>query len=192
MKISLKIIHQSSFCLLVLLLNEFLTSCTPPVSRALPPENYKGPVAKQPVLQQGDYWIYEMGNETRAKSTRLYPNLAFPFWIGKTWSYETETRKFNSPPTSKASSARGQIDCSVKAFDKMTVKAGTFDAVRCECNCELLLGEGMYQSGCGAFTIWYAQDVKNVIQTKTPSTSTSMELVEYKVSRLAPGAKVSP
>jgi len=45
MKISLKIIHQSSFCLRVLLLNEFLTSCTPPVSRAFPPENYNGPVA---------------------------------------------------------------------------------------------------------------------------------------------------
>jgi hypothetical protein len=59
MKISLKITQQSAFCLLVLLLNEFLTSCTPPIYRALPPENYKGPMAKQPVLQQGDYWIQE-------------------------------------------------------------------------------------------------------------------------------------
>jgi len=191
MKISLKITHQSVFCLVVLLLNEFLTSCTPPVSRALPPESYKGPVAEQPVLQQGDYWIYEMGNVTRAKSTRLQPNLDFPLWIGKTWSYETEVRRVNSPPTSKASPLRGQIDCSVKAFDKMTVKAGTFGAFRCECDCELLSGVGIYQSGCGAFTIWYAQDVKNVIQTKTPSTSTSMELIEYKVSRVAPGPKVS-
>jgi len=191
MKISLKITHQSVFCLVVLLLNEFLTSCTPPVSRALLPENYKGPVAEQPVLQQGDYWIYEMGNVTRAKSTRLQPNLDFPLWIGKTWSYETEVRRVNSPPTSKASPLRGQIDCSVKAFDKMTVTAGTFGAFRCECDCELLSGVGIYQSGCGAFTIWYAQDVKNVIQTKTPSTSTSMELIEYKVSRVAPGPKVS-
>ena len=192
MKISLKITPQSAFCLLVLLLNEFLTSCTPPVFRALPPENYKGPVAEQPLLQQGDYWIYETGSATRAKSTRLYSNLAFPLWIGKTWSYETEARRANLPPISTSSPLRGQVDCSVKAFDKMTVKAGTFGAFRCECNCELLSRVGIYSSGCGAFTIWYAQDVKNVIQTKTASTSTSMELVEYKVSRLAPGAKVSP
>jgi len=69
MKISLKITPQSAFCLLVLLLNEFLTSCTPPVFPALPPENYKGPVTEQPLLRQGDYWIYETGSATRAKST---------------------------------------------------------------------------------------------------------------------------
>ena len=191
MKISLKIPHESAFCLLLLLLNQFLTSCTPALSPALPPETYEGPVAEQPVLQQGDYWIYEMGNATRAKSTRLHPNLAFPLWIGKTWSYETAVRRANLPPISTNSLLRGQIDCSVKAFDKLTVKAGTFGAFRCECDCELLSGVGLYQSGCGAFTIWYAQDVKNVIQTKTPSSSTSMELLEYKVSRLAPGAKAS-
>jgi hypothetical protein len=191
MKMSLKISHKSGFCLLILLLNEILTSCTPAVYRRLPPESYKGPMAEQPVLRQGDYWIYEAGNATRAKSTGLDSNLDFPLWIGKTWSYETEVRRANSPPTSKGSALRGQVDCAVKAFDKMTVKAGTFTAFRCECDCELLIGEGVYQSGCGVWTIWYAPDVKNVIQTRTASTSTSMDLIEYKVSQPTPGTKTS-
>ena len=125
MKISLEISHQSGFCLLLFLFNQFLASCTPSLSRALPPENYKGPVAEQPVLQQGDYWIYETGNATRAKSTRLYSNLNFPLWVGKTWSYETEVRRAHLPPTSTGSPLRGQVDCAVKAVDKLTVKAGT-------------------------------------------------------------------
>jgi hypothetical protein len=191
MKISLWVTRQSAFYLLTLIFNQFLTSCTPAVSQALPPENYEEPVAEEPVLQPGDYWIYEMGNATRAKSTRLHPNLAFPLWVGKTWSYETEVQRAYLPPTSGGSTLRGQVDCAVKAVDNLTVKAGTFVAFRCECSCELLIGEGIYQSGCGAFTIWYAQDVKNVIQTKTASTSSSMELLQYKVSRLAPDAKAS-
>ena len=59
MKISLKTAHRFGFYFLILVLNEFLTSCTPAVSRAIAPENYNGPMAEQPVFQQGDYWIYE-------------------------------------------------------------------------------------------------------------------------------------
>jgi hypothetical protein len=48
----------------------------------------------------------------------------------------------------------------------------------------------MYEPGCGDWTIWYAPAVKNIIRTKTASTETSLELVEYKASRPAPSAKV--
>jgi hypothetical protein len=192
MKFSLKIIHQSGLCLLILLLNESLTSCTPANHRALPPESYNGPTAEQPLFQKGDFWIYEAGNAARSKSTGLYPNLNFPLWIGKTWSYETEVRRAYLPPSSMGSPLRGQVDCAVKAVEKLTVRAGTFEAFRCECDCELLIGEGQYQSGCGTWTMWYAPDVKNVIQTKTASTSSSVELIQYKISRASAGTKTAP
>jgi hypothetical protein len=184
--------HRCGLCLVILLLHEFLTSCSPAVPRALPPEDYNGPRAEQPIFQQGDFWIYEAGNAARTKTTGLYPNLDFPLWIGKTWNYETEVRRAYLPPSSMGSPLRGQVDCAVKAVDKLTVKAGTFEAFRCECDCELLIGEGQYQSGCGTWTMWYAPDVKNVIQTQTASTSSSVELIQYKISRAGAGTKIAP
>jgi hypothetical protein len=135
-------------------------------------------MAEQPVFQQRDYWIYEAGNATRAKSTRLQSNLEVPLWVGKTWGYETEGRRANLPAASTGSPLRGQVDCAVKAVDKLTVRAGTFEAFRCKCDCELLIGEGQYQSGCGTWTIGYAPDIKNVIETKTASTASSMEMIQ--------------
>ena len=38
-----------------------------------PPENYKGPIAERPMIQRGDYWIYQRADLTRIKSARLYP-----------------------------------------------------------------------------------------------------------------------
>src|SRR4051812_31162958 len=173
MNIFTKSVRQRPFCLMILLLNEILSCCSGAVSPALPPENYNGPRAEQPLLQSGDFWIYETGNGTRAKSTKLQANLAFPLWIGKTWSYETEVRKSNLPPAATPSPGRGRVDCLVKSIDELTVHAGKFSAFRCECLCELLTGVGQYLPGCGAWTIWYSPDAKNVVQTKTASTSSS-------------------
>ena len=160
MKMSLQVTHRSGLCMLILFLNEILTSCAPAVPRTFPPEDYDGPIAEQPVLQQGDFWIYEAGNAARVESTGLYPNLASPLWVGRTWSYETEVRRAHLPSASTGSPMRGQVDCAVKGFDKLTVKAGNFAAFRCECDCELIIGEGQYQSGCGTWTMWYAPEGK--------------------------------
>jgi hypothetical protein len=40
--------------------------------------------------------------------------------------------------------------------------------------------------------MWYAPDVKNVIQTQTASTSSSVELIQYKISRASAGTKIPP
>jgi hypothetical protein len=171
------------FLLLFLLQSALVVvSCATTINQPTPPENYNGPIAAQPVIQQGDYWIYQRGDSTRAKSTRLLSNLDFPLWIGKTWRYESGARRPSQPPTSTASPIPAWVECYVVAFRDVTVPAGSFGAFQCECQCRLIGGEGFYQEGCGVWTIWYVPEVKNVAKTKTESTASSFELVEYKVS----------
>jgi hypothetical protein len=148
-------------------------SCATTINQSMPPENYKGPIAAQPVIQQGD--------STRVKPTSIISNLHFPLWIGKTWRYESEARRPNQPPTSKAS-IPAWIECYVDALSDVTVPAGNFRAFHCECQCRLVGGEGFYQEGCGELTIWYVPEVKNVVKMKTQSTAGSFELIGHKVS----------
>ena len=68
---------------LALVLNEFVASCTPVIDAITPPETYKGPLAERPVLQPGEYWIYQRANLTRVKTTAFPTNVGFPLWIGK-------------------------------------------------------------------------------------------------------------
>ena len=55
-----------------------------------PPGLYKGPIAEQPVLQQGDYWIYQTVSLARGKTATLAANIGFPLWLGKVWTYDGE------------------------------------------------------------------------------------------------------
>ena len=54
---------------------------------------------------------------------------------------------------------------------------GTFGAFQCECRCTALSVSS--DPDCGKFTIWYASEIRNVIQIKSESTEGSMELIEY-------------
>jgi hypothetical protein len=60
------------------------------------------------------------------------------------------------------------LDCRVIVFNRITVVAGNFDAFECECQCTIL-SAGYYESGCDAWTIWYAPAVKNIINKKATS-----------------------
>ena len=174
-----------------LLVFALMLGCAPVVSPIRPPEPYKGPIAEQPSLTAGDYWVYERANATRVKTAALAAKIGFPLWIGKTWSYESEALlRGQSPETSKRLRAPTRIDCQTAGFKQITVTAGTFAAFECECQCTVL--SGSYDSSCGQWTIWYAPEVKNIIKLKTESTATTMEFVEYKSSRPAPSATVPP
>ena len=187
----LQVVHELALLFLVLLLNGFIVSCTPAIPLVTPPETYKGPVAESPALQQGDYWVYQRGNLTKVKTTALPANVGFPLWIGKTWSYEGQATRIGQSPTGATPRIPTRIDCHVTAFKQMTVAAGIFEAFECECQCTVP-SAGAYETGCNTWTIWYAPEVKNIIRTKTVSSATSAELVEYKASRPAPGTKVTP
>jgi hypothetical protein len=156
-------------------------SCAPTMSLVRPPESYKGPIAEKPVFLQGDYWVFERGNLAKIRSTALATNIEFPLWVGETWRYDGEALRAGQPATSKAPRFPTRIDCYVTAFKQVTVTAGTFDAFECECRCELIAA-GRYEPGCGEWTIWYAPEAKNLIRTRTGSTETSVELIEYRAS----------
>ncbi len=166
-----------------------VSGCAPTVAPVNPPEGYKGPVAESPLVQNGDYWVYQRANTTRGKTSALVANLGFPLWIGKTWTYDGEALLWGQPQTSKAFRTPTHIDCYVAGFNQITVTAGTFNAFQCECQCNVI--NTGYDSLCGVWTIWYAPDVKNVIRQKSEKTESTFELVEYKLARPNPAAKTS-
>src|ERR1051326_1403444 len=110
-----------------LLLFGLISSCAPRIPPVPPPETYKGPVGEQPVLQKGDYWVYQRANQTRAKTTALMSNIGFPLWIGKIWSYDVEMRRAGSPANTPLRNP-ARVECQATAFKPITVAAGTFDA----------------------------------------------------------------
>jgi hypothetical protein len=172
--LSVRTVWRSLLCLSVAL------SHSPTTLASTPPENYKGPVAEPPVLQRGDYWVYQRGNATTVKSTARVTNIEFPLWIGKTWSYDGESLPIGrSDPTSKASRIPVRTECSVTAFKQVTVAAGTFGAFECQCSCAVIANK---DRGCGESTIWYAPDVKNIVIRRTESTASSFELVEFRLA----------
>jgi hypothetical protein len=130
------------------------------------------------------------GNSTRLKATVLLPNIQFPLWLGKTWSYDVGLLERGQAADSKAFRGAARIECRVVGFNAATVTAGTFDAFQCECQCRVLAGE--YRPGCGQSTFWYAPQVRNIIRTATESTASSLDLVEFRAARPGRAPKVSP
>ncbi len=144
-----------------------------------PPENYKGPVAESPVLQRGEYWVYQRGNGTSSKITTRFPNVEFPLWIGRSWSYDGQSlARGRSDPSSKATRVPVRTECVVTAIKQVTVPAGIFEAFESQCSCLVVASK---DRGCGLSTIWYAPTVKNVVSRKTDDTATSFDLIEYKL-----------
>lgn len=170
-------VRTSIKCTVTLLLLTFVPGWTATLPSSRPPENYKGPSAERPVLQKADYWVYQRADLTRIRSTALPPNIDFPLWIGKTWSYDTEMTRFGQP-TKTARRSPARIDCQVTGVEQVVVAAGTFEAFKCKCECTHQ--HPTYQPGCGEWTIWYSPEVKNIISRKTESTATSIDLVEYR------------
>ena len=183
--------YKGTSSLLVIFLIGISLSCAPVTPPVTPPETYKGPISEAPILQKGEYWVYERANTTRVKTSVLAAKIGFPLWIGKNWSYEGEALlRGQSPETSKRLRVPTTVGCEAVGFKQVTVTAGTFGAFECECRCEVLTGP--YDSSCGQWTIWYAPDVKNVIKIKTESTATTMELIQFKASRPLPTASANP
>lgn len=124
-------------------------------------------------------------------SDPYYPTYAFPLEIGKSWEKEvTFTRNFDDRKVVT------QLKGEVIGREKVTVPAGTFDALK-------IVVKGSYNgwsgsapqgsnrwSGQQSETIWYAPEVKNAVKsiyedsnTFRSVTKTILELVEYKLAQ---------
>jgi hypothetical protein len=178
MSTQLRAVYALLFCFIFLA--GLISSCASSTPPSTPSENYKGPIAERPMLQNGDFWVFEHANGTKSKTTVLPSNIEFPLWKAKTWSYASEALKRGQPATSKASRIPVRIECTAVSFKSVTVTAGTFEAYECECQCNVVVGR--YDTDCGGWTFWYAPAVKNIIRTKTGSTDTSLELIQYRTS----------
>lgn len=172
-----------------LTLSGLISSCTPAIPLATPPKSYKGPIAERRIQEKGDYWVYQLGNSTSTKTTALATNVEFPLWIGRIWSYEGEAVRVGQSPTTMTPRIPTRIDCHVTAFRQLSVATGTFESFECECQCTHQSAH--YEPGCGEWTIWYAPAVKQIIRTKTGSTATTAELIEYRASHPTLSPKVS-
>ena len=160
----------------------FLVACAAPPPLDKPSEGYKGPVAERPLLQQGNYWVYEHGDLRRTRINGLALEVNFPLWIGKTWSYDSEALpRGRSDPKGGAPRTPVRIDCHVTNFQRLSVRAGTFDSFQCECQCRTL--SVAYEPECGEWTAWYAPEVKNITKTTSQAPTGALELIEYKASR---------
>jgi hypothetical protein len=174
----------------LVLTNIMLAACTPAAPPVTPPASYTGPIAEQPLSQDGDYWIYESVSQTRSKTNRLVEQIGFPLWIGKIWKYDSEALLRGQPATSKANRTPTKIECLTVSFTDITVPAGTFKAFQCECKCSVLTLQ--YDPSCGEWTLWYAPDVKNIVKRQTESTQSSLELIDYRGRPRPPAVKTLP
>lgn len=183
----LRAAYQDALSFSFIFLSGLISSCASSTPPSTLPENYKGPIAERPMLQKGDFWVFERGNATKSKTTALPSNIEFPLWKGKTWSYASEALRSGQPATSKAPRIPVRIECTAVTFKPVTVTAGTFESYECECQCNVT--GGRYDTDCGGWTFWYAPAVKNIIRTKTGNTGTSLELIQYRVSTPTPVGK---
>jgi len=157
------------------------------------PEGYQGPVAEFPPVQPADYWIYEIADgrkvSSRPEILLKSPNFGFPLWVGKSWSYDEISTRIEGMELTESLPLRLRLDCQVVSFGKVTVKAGTFDAFECKCQCGMPRGFRAAERHCGETTTWYAPAVKNAVRIKADSTDRSWQMVEYKVFPLPDPAK---
>lgn len=98
-----------------------------------------------------------------------YPLLAFPLEVGKKWS-----GKYTGFATSEDAKWDGSVNCEVKAFEKVKVVAGEFDAFRIECldNWSAMF----FFSGTIHTTRWYAPEAKMMIKDVGDNSKWDMEL----------------
>ncbi len=85
-----KVTSANHLLLPVLVLRGLVGSCAPRLSPPLPPPDYKGPIAEQPIEDSGYVWVYESADGKKGTARNVFGNYyGFPLWVGKWWSYES-------------------------------------------------------------------------------------------------------
>ena len=161
----------------------YIAIAAPHAAQLKPQENYTGPIAEAPVIEPGDYWVYVRPDGTKFKnrtdSSLRY--VSFPLWIGKSWSYETQSRGRYLQGFAERAALRIDNRCEVLSYKPVTAVGETFDAFECRCECSVPGDMDAFQ--CPVWTFWYAPAVKNIVRLDGESTAFSYRLAEYKFSK---------
>jgi hypothetical protein len=155
-----------------------------------PQQNLSSPNTDTPVIEPGDYWVYVRpdGTKFKTRTDSSLKNMSFPLWVGKSWSYETQSRWRYLRGFTNRAALRIDNQCEVVSYKPIAVMGQSLDAFECRCHCEVVGDRDGYT--CGVWTLWYAPAAKNIVRRDGESTSNSYQLVEYKFSKtpLEPGA----
>ena len=110
------------------------------------------------------------------KNSRLeydvgYRWLNFPLEAGKAWEFKTQWKRLDGTGAGST-----QMDVVVKGVEKVTTKAGEFNAIRLEAKGYMNAGSGSYYNGRVVATYWYAPAAREIVklewQDKLDSTVT--------------------
>jgi len=86
-------------------------------------------------------------------------SLVFPLSVGRQWKVD------GKGVTAAGSDATLEGNCKVSAYEKVTVKAGAFDAFKVECDNEFYI-YGSRTRGTQRLVLWYSPDVKFPIRSE--------------------------
>jgi hypothetical protein len=100
-------------------------------------------------LRSGD-WMYEPA----------YPRFSFPLALGKTWSGEVKSSEM---PARRYGTLRQRLKAKVRGWERVTVVAGTFTALRIDLAINWSDTDNAQVWGSSAETFWYAVEVRNLV-----------------------------
>jgi hypothetical protein len=113
-------------------------------------------------------WIERRSTSGSNVADPFYPSLSFPLSVGKKWSQKVKfVARYEQEKTVEA-----DLEGRVIGWEKVTVPAGTFDALKIEVS-------GPYKGYSGNFNwkglmrdvIWYAPEVKRPVRTQYEDTA---------------------
>jgi len=89
-----------------------------------------------------------------------YPRFSFPLAIGKTWRGQTVAREL---PRRQFGVVREDLRANVHGWERVTVPAGIFTALRVDIAIDWQNPENAQSRGSSMESFWYAADVRNIV-----------------------------
>ncbi len=89
-----------------------------------------------------------------------YPRFSFPLTIGKTWRGQTLAKE---QPQSLFGAVRQDVRASVHGWERVTVPAGIFTALRVDLAIDWQDPANAQSRGSSKESLWYAAEVRNIV-----------------------------
>lgn len=89
-----------------------------------------------------------------------YPRFSFPLAIGKTWRAEVRSSRV---PAERYGTLLQRVSASVRGWERVTVPAGTFTALRIDLAIDWRNSDDAQVWGNSSESFWYAPQVRNMV-----------------------------